>query len=179
MASAGCKKGGDADHQVSGHQGAKVTSAKLGLDRNGEMQLSDGDRCPVCGMSVTKHRKFAGAITTRSGNTYYFCGSGCLIKTWLHPEIFIGEEKANLARAVTREYFGGKTIDAAKAHWVAGSNVVGPMGPAIVPLASNEDVATFKQRHGGTRVFRLGELTDAKWKTITGKDVRLKPHGHR
>jgi copper chaperone NosL len=165
----GCKKGG------SDHNKAQVTAAQKGLDKNGAMQISEADRCPVCGMRIAKHKKFASAIELSSGEAYYFCGTGCLIKSWLHPEIFIGKPKSALERAVTPEYFGGKYIDALSARWVAGSDVVGPMGPALVPLKNDADLATFKKRHGGKTVFRLGELTDATFKAITGKDVTKRP----
>lgn len=156
-----------------------LAPAAKGLTAQGALQLSESDRCPVCGMRPAKHPKFASAIVTKQGQTYYFCGTGCLIKGWLHPEIFLGRFKTTLARAVTPEYFGGKPIDALSARWVAGSDVVGPMGRAVVPLKDDADVAVFKKRHGGKTVFRLGELTDAKWLAITGKKATMRPGGMR
>jgi nitrous oxide reductase accessory protein NosL len=138
------------------------------------MRISDSDRCPVCAMKAAG-RKLASAIALRSGETFYFCGTGCMIKSWLHPEIFLGHDKKQLARAVTTDYFSGKHIDALTARWVAGSNVVGPMGKAIVPLADEAAVKDFRRRHGGEHVFSLGELTDAKWKQLTGKQATMRP----
>ena len=82
-------------------------------------------------------------------------------------------------RAVTPEYFGGEYIDALSAIWVAGSDVVGPMGPALVPLRNEADEQTFEARHGGQVTFRLAELDDEKWKAITGKAATMRPPGKK
>lgn len=156
-----------------------LAPAAKGLTAQGALQISETDRCPVCGMRPAKHQKFASAIVTKQGQTYYFCGTGCMMKGWLHPEVFLGRFKAALARAVTPEYFGGKPIDAMQARWVAGSDVVGPMGRVLVPLKDDADVEVFRKRHGGKTVFRLAELTDAKWLAITGKKATIRPGGMR
>lgn len=171
----GCKEQAVPNQAVA----AALAPAKRGLDAQGQMRPSEGDRCPVCAMDVTRHPKFASAIQLEDGSTYYFCGTGCLIKSWLHPEIFLARTKGELKRAVTREYFGGKTVDALAAHWVAGSDVVGPMGPALVPLEREADIETFKQRHGGKTTFKLSSLTDERWEQLTGKSARQKPPARR
>jgi nitrous oxide reductase accessory protein NosL len=133
------------------------------------MHISQEDRCPVCGMKVNSHAKFAAGIQLADGTTFYFCGSGCMIRTWLHPEIFIDRPRAALQKAVIREYFSGQTLDARSVIWVAGSDVIGPMGPAIVPLRDEKALETFLRRHGGKNTFVLDELNDARWFAITGK----------
>jgi YHS domain-containing protein len=44
------------------------------------MHISSGDRCPVCAMQVSKHKKFAYAVQLMNGSTFYFCGTGCMIR---------------------------------------------------------------------------------------------------
>jgi nitrous oxide reductase accessory protein NosL len=121
-------------------------------------------------MKVAKHSKFASAIELGDGVTYYFCGTGCMLRSWLHPKVFLGVAKSQLGRAMTRDYFTGKPLNAARAVWIAGSDVVGPMGPAIVPLADEAAAATFRKRHGGRHTFKLSELDDTKWRMFTGKN---------
>jgi copper chaperone NosL len=159
--------------------GPTAVPALKGLTEDGAMQVSVEDRCPVCGMAIHEHPKFASAIELDSGESYYFCGTGCMMKSWLHPEIFLGHPKEALKRAFTLDYFDGSPLDALKAFWVAGSDVIGPMGPALVPLASEEDQATFMERHGGAKTFTLGELDDVLWETITGKKATMKPGGKK
>lgn len=139
------------------------------LDTDGKMQISPEDRCPVCGMIVAKHQKFASAIELVDHTTYYFCGTGCMIRTWMHPEIFLIVSKSKLKRPVVRDYFTGREMDAREALWVAGSDIIGPMGPALVPLKGEKDLKVFMQRHGGKKQFRLHELNDDSWYAITGK----------
>jgi nitrous oxide reductase accessory protein NosL len=150
-------------------QTAEPAAALLPLDPQGRMQISASDRCPVCAMRVDRHPKFACAIQLKDQRTYYFCSAGCMIKSWLHPEIFLGKAAEQFKRAVCREYFSGQTLDAREVIWVAGSDVLGPMGPAVVPLADASHLAAFRRRHGGRTTFRLSELNDAKWEAISGK----------
>ena len=139
------------------------------LDEHGRMQISDQDRCPVCAMKVDAQKKFSSAIQLTSGETFYFCGTGCMIRSWLHPEIFLNADKSQLKKSVVQDYFSGAQVDGLAVYWVAGSDVVGPMGPALVPILDEGQVDIFKHRHGGKAVFRLGEMTDEKWQQLTGK----------
>ena len=139
------------------------------LDERGAMQISDQDRCPVCAMQVSKHKKFACAVQLMNGDTFYFCGSGCMIRSWIHPEIFLGAAKEKLKRSVVQDYFSGEQVPGQSVYWVAGSDVIGPMGPALVPLKDEQDLDAFKKRHGAKAVFRLSEMTDEKWQQVTGK----------
>ena len=139
------------------------------LDESGAMQISSQDRCPVCAMQVSKHKKFACAVQLMNGNTFYFCGSGCMIRSWMHPEIFLGATEEKLNRSVVQDYFTGEQVPGRSVYWVAGSDVIGPMGPALVPLKNEQDLDVFKKRHGAKAVFRLSEMTDEKWQQLTGK----------
>ena len=152
--------------------GSVLKPGRLGLDKNNQMQISSQDRCPVCGMKVIRYPKFSSAIRLTNQATYYFCSNGCMLKTWLHPEIFLKSTRQALSLAVVRDYFTGRQLDAEKAFWIAGSDVIGPMGPAMVALQESHAVDAFLKRHGGQRVFRLHELTDDLWLLLTGKPAK-------
>lgn len=139
------------------------------LDARGQMQISDEDRCPVCAMKVNSHSKFASAILLADGKTFYFCGTGCMIRSWMHPDIFLKVSPKALRRSVVQDYFSGEQVDGLAVIWVAGSDVVGPMGPAFVPIKTEDQVDVFKKRHGGKATFRLSDMNDEKWQAITGK----------
>jgi nitrous oxide reductase accessory protein NosL len=144
------------------------------LDEAGAMQITSQDRCPVCAMQVSKYKKFACAVQLMNGNTFYFCGSGCMIRSWMHPDIFLGAEKEELKRSVVQDYFTGEQVSGRSVYWVAGSDVIGPMGPALVPLKNEQDLDVFKKRHGAKAVIRLSEMTDEKWQQLTGKKAAAK-----
>jgi len=158
--------------QAASSPKAAPRAARTPLDADGRMHFSAEDRCPVCAMRATTNPKFTSAIELRDGRTFYFCGTGCMIRSWLHPEVFLNVTKKDLRRAVVQDYFSGEHVDAMDVYWVAGSDVVGPMGPALVPLKSKGDLNAFQRRHGGTTIFRLADMTPEKWQDITGKKSR-------
>ena len=141
------------------------------LGPGADMPISAEDRCPVCAMLPMRYPRFAAAIALKDGRTYYFCSPGCMLNAWLHPDIFLGNPAANLARPVVREYLSGEVMDARDVFWVSGSDVVGPMGPALVPLKDTAHLEAFRRRHGARKVFRLDELTHDNWRTLTGKQI--------
>jgi nitrous oxide reductase accessory protein NosL len=133
------------------------------------IEVDKEDRCPVCAMQVALYPKFACAMELVDGRKFSFCATGRMIRSWLNPEVYLGAEKADIQHVWVQDYFTGEKIDGSTAFWVAGSDVIGPMGPAFVPLKSESDVKAFKRRHGGKTVFHLTDLTDDKWNEITGK----------
>jgi nitrous oxide reductase accessory protein NosL len=147
-----------------------------GIDEKGALHFSEEDRCPVCAMKVKNHPRFACGIELNDGRTFYFCGTGCMIRSWLHPEAFLGVEPTALKRSVVQDYFEGQHVDGLSVIWVAGSDVVGPMGPALVPVKDERALEAFEQRHGGRVTFRLTDLDDDKWEAITGKKAVPQDH---
>lgn len=139
------------------------------LDSNGHMRIGVQDRCPVCGMRVAEYVKFSSAIQLSNHATHYFCSCGCMLRAWLHPDIFLAASRTELKKPVIREYFTGDQLDGRSVFWVAGSDVIGPMGPALVPVQGEKEVEVFKRRHGSSAVFVLEELDPDKWLAITGR----------
>ena len=142
------------------------------LDQSGRMQVSPEDRCPVCGMKVIRYPKFSSAIQLDDTTTYYFCGTGCMIRSWMHPEIYLGAEPSALKRPVVREYFTGRQVDARDIIFVSGSDIIGPMGPALVPVMDENHLKVLKKRHGAKTDFLLKDINDANWFEMTGKMIR-------
>ncbi|BBO68926.1 hypothetical protein DSCA_28560 [Desulfosarcina alkanivorans] len=141
------------------------------LSADGQMTLSETDRCPVCAMFPARRPRTAAAMTLKSGETFYFCGNGCLLRTWLRPAAYLGKTRAQIDRLVVRDYFSGQPIDGRTATWVAGSDVVGPMGPAIIALGDPGQLAVFKDRHGGKTVFTFDQVDDDLWKQISRREL--------
>ena len=145
------------------------------LDKNGRMQISAEDRCPVCGMKVIRYPKFAAAIQLRSSATFYFCSTGCMIRSWMHPEIYLAVAATELKQPVVKEYFSGRQVDGRRIIFVSGSDVIGPMGPALVPVMDENYLKTFKKRHGGKFQFFLDDMNDGQWLKMTGKKIEPQP----
>jgi nitrous oxide reductase accessory protein NosL len=151
--------------------GSRPQSGIMPLDEQRQMQVSPGDRCPVCGMTVIQYPKFNCAIQLKNTATYYFCSTGCMIRSWMHPEIYLGTATDMLQLPVVKEYFSGRQVDARDIIFVYGSDVIGPMGPALVPVKDGNSLTVFKKRHGGKTHFLLKDLTDVKWHEITGRKM--------
>ena len=143
------------------------------LDTRGQLHTSPDDRCPVCAMRPIKYPRFAAAIQLANGTTFYFCSAGCMLKAWLQPLIFLNCRAEALQRPVAQDYFSGEPVDARQVFWIAGSDVIGPMGPALVPLREFAHVEAFRRRHGAGRIFRLETLNLDNWETLTGKPFRF------
>jgi len=141
------------------------------LDENGRMQISPEDRCPVCGMKVMRYPKFAAAIQLHDSATYYFCSTGCMVRSWMHPEIYLGTTAAQRKLPVVKEYFTGRQVDGRRVIFVFGSDVIGPMGPALVPVMDENYLKVFKKRHGAKSQFLLNDMNDAKWLKMTGRKM--------
>ena len=151
----------------SGIAGGGPKPASEPLPSDGHLAPSKTDRCPVCAMFPSRYPRAAAAMTLNDGTTYYFCSNGCLLRTWLRPGAYLGKEQAAIERLVVLDYFSGRPIDAHTATWVAGSDVVGPMGPAIIALGAAGHATSFKKRHGGKIVFTLDQLDDNLWRKIS------------
>lgn len=147
------------------------TPALKPLSTDGHLTLSESDRCPVCAMFPARRAPTAAAMTLKSGETFYFCGNGCLLRTWLRPMAYLGKKQETIDRLVVRDYFSGQPIDGRTTTWVAGSDVVGPMGPAIIALGNADQLTAFKNRHGGEIVFAFDQVDDDLWKKISSRDL--------
>ncbi len=146
----------------------RLQPAAQGLDAEGQMHPGPEDRCPVCAMLCADKKMLAG-IELKAGGTHYFCGPRCMLLSYLRPEQYLQTKATSIARAVVTEYFSGRQLDAKAVHWVAGSDLTGPMGQMIVPVLGDEALQTFRKRHGGEHVFRLEELDLGLWQKIIGK----------
>jgi copper chaperone NosL len=144
----------------------KPRQAGLALTDQGLMQIGPKDRCPVCGMFPFKRPEHAAAMVLDDGRTFYFCANRCLLRAWREADRYLNVNADAIARMVVRDFFRGTPLEAQTALWVAGSDVIGPMGPALATLRTAEDVVRFQARHGGETVFQMKQIDDALWAVL-------------
>jgi copper chaperone NosL len=117
------------------------------------------DLCPVCGMLVSKYPNWVATVVYKDGHAHHFDGAKDLFKYLLDPPKYAqGRQSGDIARIVVTEFYGLKKIDARKALFVLGSDVLGPMGHELVPMATQEDAEEFLRDHRGKHILRFDQV---------------------
>ena len=123
-------------------------------------QPSDKDKCPVCGMFVYKYPDWLAQIVFKDGSVQFFDGAKDLFKYYFNiREYHSQKSRKQIAAIYVREYYDLVFLNARKAFYVAGSDIYGPMGHELIPLATMEDARAFLKDHKGKRIFRFEEVT--------------------
>ena len=118
------------------------------------------DVCPVCGMFVAKYPEWVATLVFRDGKAEHFDGAKDLFKYLLDLAKYApGRSRDDIAALVVTEYYGLTRIDPRQAWFVIGSDVLGPMGHELVPLATRADAEDFLKDHKGKRILGFAEVT--------------------
>lgn len=117
------------------------------------------DLCPVCGMVVSKYPNWTATVAWRDGHRHYFDGAKDMFKFLFDLKRYApGHQAGDIASITVTEYYDLKHIDARQAFFVIGSDVLGPMGHELVPLASRADAEEFMRDHQGRRILTYAEV---------------------
>ncbi len=118
------------------------------------------DTCPVCGMFVARYPEWIATVLYKNGHAHHFDGAKDMFKYLLDmPKWAPGHKAEDISAIGVTEYYGLTRIDAHKAFYVIGTEVLGPMGHELVPMDSLEDAEEFKRDHGGNRIMRFDEVS--------------------
>ena len=141
--------------------GAVLLIISTGLaETKGPVQPSKKDKCPVCGMFVYKYPDWLAEVIFKDESVVFFDGAKDLFKYYFNLTKYSpGKNRRDIAAIYVNEYYDMKLIDARKAFFIMGSDVYGPMGHELIPLATGEDARTFMKDHKGKRILRFEEIT--------------------
>lgn len=115
--------------------------------------------CPVCGMVVAKYPNWIATVTWRNGQAHHFDGAKDLFKYLFDlPRYAPGRRREDIVAIAVTEYYDVRRIDARQAYYVIGSDVLGPMGHELIPLASRADAEEYLRDHKGRRILRFEEV---------------------
>ncbi len=118
------------------------------------------DKCPVCGMFVARYPDWLAAVRLRDGSHVYFDGAKDLFKYLHDPKKYGPARKAEDFQVIAvMDYYELAWIDARHAWYVLGSDVYGPMGKELIPLAKETDAQEFMKDHKGLKIVRFGDVT--------------------
>jgi len=125
------------------------------------------EKCPVCGMFVAKYPDWLAAVRLRDGSHVYFDGAKDMFKYLHDPKKYGPARKPEEFQAIAvMDYYELTWIDARKAWYVLGSDVYGPMGRELIPLAKEADAREFMKDHKGMKIIRFADVTPEVIKTL-------------
>jgi nitrous oxide reductase accessory protein NosL len=125
------------------------------------------DKCPVCGMFVKKYPDWVAQVVFKDGTHAFFDGAKDLFKYCLNLKKYSpAHTQADIEAVYATDYYRLEPVDAYTAHYVAGSDVYGPMGRELIPFEKAEDAKEFMKDHRGKTIVRFRDVTPELLKTL-------------
>ncbi len=117
---------------------------------------SADDRCAVCGMYVATYPNWVAAAEFSDGALVFFDGPKDMFTFYFNLTRYRPEDKReDLVGLYVTEYFTMERVSVQDVFFVAGSEVLGPMGHELVPVAGDDALTRFLSKHGGRKVLRF------------------------
>lgn len=118
------------------------------------------DRCPVCGMFVAPYRDWLGTILFKDDSQLFFDGAKDLFRYYYGlPNENDARTRADIANIYLTDYYSTRLVPIDQLFLVIGSDVYGPMGHELIPVAGEEAARTFAKDHRGQQIIRFEQLT--------------------
>lgn len=111
------------------------------------------EHCQKCGMLVDDHPRWIAGMVAPSGSVERFCCPRCMFAYWRSPR---GNGSQD---AWVTEYYTQKRTPVRDVVFVMGSDVTGPMGKSLVPVAGRSAAEQFLKDHHGSRLLTSDEIT--------------------
>ncbi len=118
------------------------------------------DRCPVCGMFVAPYPHWVAVIEFSDGSRAFFDGPKDLFRYLFDMGKYTRQKtRADVAHVYVTEFYTTRLTEVSEVTFIAGSDVLGPMGHELVPVAGEAHVETFMKEHVGTKKFSFEEMS--------------------
>lgn len=115
-----------------------------------------GARCAVCGMFVAGFPNWQATIVFKDGSQVFFDGPRDMFTYFFDMGKYAkGKTAADVQTLYVTEYYSTRPLNARKAFFVIGSDVMGPMGPELVPIGNLDRARTFLRDHHGKTIRRF------------------------
>jgi len=124
-----------------------------------KITVTKEDKCPVCGMYLHYYPNWVARITYSKKEIYSFDGIKDMLK-------FYFNNKKGIKNVWVQDYYTLKTLDAKKAFYVIGSDVLGPMGNELIAFGTLKSAKNFSLEHKGKKVLPFDELTEKMVRSI-------------
>jgi copper chaperone NosL len=121
---------------------------------------SQKEKCPVCGMFVSRYPDWTNSVSFRDGSYVYFDGSKDMLKYYFEVKRYTPlKSQADIAAMLAMDYYALVPIKAREAFYVIGSDVYGPMGKELIAFEKESDALEFMKDHKGKAILRFSEIT--------------------
>ncbi len=124
-----------------------------------KITVTKEDKCPVCGMYLHYYPNWVARITYSKEEVYSFDGIKDMLKFYFNNE-------KGIKSVWVQDYYTLRTLDAKKAFYVIGSDVLGPMGNELIAFATLKSAKNFSLEHKGKKVFPFNKLTEKMVRSI-------------
>ncbi|WP_201352684.1 nitrous oxide reductase accessory protein NosL [Hydrogenimonas urashimensis] len=140
------------------------TAKHHGKNEGNMPEVGREEKCPVCGMFVYKHPKWAAFIYyEKNGRLAHLAFDGVkdMMKFYFNPGKWgdYGDIKKHIKKIVVRDYYTLKPVWAKEAWYVVGSDVYGPMGNELIPFKEKKAAENFMRDHHGKKLLRFDQIT--------------------
>lgn len=121
------------------------------------------DRCPVCGMFVAPYSDWIATIVFQDGSQVFFDGSKDLFRYYFDLPVDDGQRNRGQIKSMhVTEYYSTRLMKTDQVFFVLGSDVYGPMGKELIPVASKEAAKAFQRDHQGTEILTFDQVNPSK-----------------
>lgn len=128
---------------------------------------SPKEKCPVCGMFVSKYPDWVTSVTFKDGSSLHFDGAKDFFTYFNNMNKYTpARDRTSVSRITMKDYYTLKNIDALNGVFVLGSDVYGPMGKELIPFEKPSDAQAFLKDHKGKKVLGFREITPAVLKSL-------------
>lgn len=120
------------------------------------------DRCPVCGMFVKPYPNWMSTLTFEKHPQLFFDGPKDMLRYYFSLPAQGSASKPgrdNLKGIYVTDYYTTRVLPVSEVFFVIGSDIAGPMGYDLVPIAGREAADGFARDHGGKKIVPFDELT--------------------
>lgn len=122
--------------------------------------VSKTDKCPICGMFVAKYPDFQAQIVFTDGSYAVFDGAKDMFKYYFNLKKYNPSKKSSdVAFVYVTDYYNITQVDGRSARYVVGSDVFGPMGRELIPIAQEKDAEMFMKDHSGKKIIGFDTVT--------------------
>jgi copper chaperone NosL len=133
----------------------------------GPPKAAPRDKCPVCGMFITKYPDWTCVVLFRDGSRAFFDGPKDMFKYILDLKRYNpSKKKEDIENIWVNDYYGLSPIKAKEAWYVLGSDIFGPMGHELIPLEKEPAAKEFLKDHKGKRILKFSDVSMEVIKTL-------------